>query len=746
LNLARKKAHRCFALSAVLAGLMLLAVGTARAQTLSHLEEFLQPATLADAFPGADRVGPKQGEPPAAAAYKGNQLLGYVYLNSDVVDATGYSGKPIRILIGIDLKGRIVGAKLVEQHEPIVLVGIPPAKLAAFIHSYVGRSIGDTTKVADEPTVDIISGATVTTMVIGDTITRSTIKIAQSRGLGGARVPAAPAAAAVAKRIDPAKMSAENWQTLLGDGSVRRLALSVDEVNAAFVKSGNKLATDHPEAGPGDDSFIDLYIAEVSVPSIGRSLLDDAGYKALKDGLKPGEHAILVAGSGRYSFKGSGYVRGGIFDRIELVQGDTIIRFHDSDQERIGDLHADGAPTLPEVDLFTIRAGAKFDPAAPWRLVLLVQRTMGARDKAFLNFDLSYAVPAKYLIVPASVATPPSAAAPAASAAPATTEQPLWQRAWRAKAGKIVVLLTALIVLTAIFFFQDALVRRPVLYHRLRLGFLVFTLFWIGWYAEAQLSIVNILAFFSSLRTNFRWESFLMDPLIFILWCAVAAGMLFWGRGAFCGWLCPFGALQELLSAVAKRLRVPQLSIPFAVHQRLWPIKYIIFLVLFGLSLYYFSMSEEASEVEPFKTTIVLRFMREWPFVLYAVALLSAGLFVERFFCRYLCPLGAALAIPARMRMFDWLRRYRECGNPCQICAHECPVQAIHPEGNINPNECIQCLHCQEVYHDDHRCPVVIQRRLKSEKRTAIIGSPPPRRPIAAGMAPAASVEQNLRL
>src|SRR3546814_7142883 len=82
--------------------------------------------------------------------------------------------------------------------------------------------------------------------------------------------------------------------------------------------------------------------------------------------------------------------------------------------------------------------------------------------------------------------------------------------------------------------------------------------------------------------------------------------------------------------------------------------------------------------------------MRDWWFVAFAVALLVAGLFVERFFCRYMCPLGAALAIPGRMRMFDWLKRYRECGNPCMRCYNECPVGAIHPEGHINPNECIR--------------------------------------------------------
>ena len=145
--------------------------------------------------------------------------------------------------------------------------------------------------------------------------------------------------------------------------------------------------------------------------------------------------------------------------------------------------------------------------------------------------------------------------------------------------------------------------------------------------------------------------------------------------------------------------------------------KYIIFLVLFGVSLYSLALAEHLAEVEPFKTAIILKFQRDWPFVAFAIALLGAGLFIERFYCRYLCPLGAALAIPGRLRMFDWLKRYRECGNPCQRCGKECMVGAIHPEGHINPNECHSCLHCQTLYHDDRRCPVMIQRRLKRERR-----------------------------
>jgi NosR/NirI family nitrous oxide reductase transcriptional regulator len=250
-----------------------------------------------------------------------------------------------------------------------------------------------------------------------------------------------------------------------------------------------------------------------------------------------------------------------------------------------------------------------------------------------------------------------------------------------------------------------------------RVGFLVFTLFVIGWYFNAQLSVVNILAMFNALVSGFDWGYFLMEPLI--LWGSVAAALLFWGRGPYCGWLCPFGALQELINKIAKIFNISQVTVPWAIHERIWTFKYLIFLVLFGFSLYSLEWAERLAEVEPFKTAIILKFVRDWPYVIFALAVLIPGIFIERFYCRYLCPLGAALAIPGRMRMFAWLKRYKECGAPCQRCAKECMVQAIHPEGNINVNECLYCLHCQVVYSDDHACPVLIQKRLKRERRSS---------------------------
>jgi polyferredoxin len=223
-----------------------------------------------------------------------------------------------------------------------------------------------------------------------------------------------------------------------------------------------------------------------------------------------------------------------------------------------------------------------------------------------------------------------------------------------------------------IFFFQEWLVKRPVMFARLRTGFLLFSVFWLGLYAKAQLSVVNVLTFANSLIKGFRWDFFLLEPLIFILWCAVAVSLLFWGRGAYCGWLCPFGSLQELLNHAARRLGIRQYTVPFYIHERMWALKYILFLCLLGVSIGDMASAEQLAEIEPFKTVVLLRFLREWWFVLFALALLTAGLFIERFYCRYLCVLGAAIAIPGRVRMFDWLKRRKQCGYECQLCAKNC--------------------------------------------------------------------------
>ena len=681
-----------------------------------------------DVFPGADRFGPVEGSPPASGAYKGGTLAGYVFETSDV----GYSGKPIRILVGIDTGGVITGAKVMEHHEPILLVGIPQEKLFAFVGHYVGHNIVDMVGKGGTKAVDAVSGATVTSVVINDGLTRSALALAKSRGIAGFTPVSAAGGAGTVTVLADIPFAPADWPNLVGEGLIRRLHLSNAEVAAAFKKIGVGSPEPYGREGEPDEEFIDLYLSLFSLESVGRSLMSEADYQAVTDWLTPGQAAIVIAANGDYSFRGSGFVRGGIFDRIQLVQDDKTTLFKDTDYRRLDAFAVPGSPRFKEIGLFRLPEAAKFDSARPFRLELLVQRPTGPIEKAFTSFSLAYELPPKFVRTDkvAAVTAAPQAGrpeqpgpSPAVAAAP---EEPLWVKIWRSRALDIGILACSLVLLTLIFFFQDWLVKRPVLFERLRTAFLLFSILWLGLYAKAQLSVVNVFTFTHSVFTGFRWDFFLLEPLIFMLWCATAVSLLFWGRGAFCGWLCPFGALQEVLNHTARRLGVRQYSVPFAWHERLRSIKYILFLGLFGVSLGNMALAEQLAEIEPFKTVVLLHFMREWPFALFAILLLGAGLFIERFYCRYLCVLGAALAIPGRGRMFDWLKRRKQCGYECQLCAKNCMVQAIHPLGQINPNECLYCMHCQVIYWDDHTCPPLVMKRERRGKKSPATASPQP--------------------
>ena len=191
----------------------------------------------------------------------------------------------------------------------------------------------------------------------------------------------------------------------------------------------------------------------------------------------------------------------------------------------------------------------------------------------------------------------------------------------------------------------------------------------------------------------------------------------------FCGWLCPFGALQELVSTIARSFRVGQIRIPIALHERLIALKYLLFLGLLATSFFSWDLAMKAAEVEPFKAAIILRFVTEWPMVAYALMLIAASIFVERFYCRFICPLGAGLSIFGRVRMFNWLKRHPECGTRCRICEAVCPVGAIKRSGEIDMNECFYCLDCQVTYSDDRTCPPMVALRKRRAERLPVIAN-----------------------
>jgi NosR/NirI family nitrous oxide reductase transcriptional regulator len=681
--------------------LMLLA-SVASATSLSEYEPVAGRQVIQVAIPSVTRYEPREDNRAIQELYAGDELVGYAYQTLDFVQTPAYSGKPLNAMVVLDTEGEIKGARVIHHDEPILLIGIPEAKMHEFTDQYAGLKADQRVTVGGKSSerrvaVDGLSGATVTVMVINEVIMRTAHRVGGELGLvEGVGVGKRPLKAEVIKD----SFRQRSWTELTGDGSIRRMLLTRGQVDDAFA-GGPAEGFETAAPDQRDEPLIDLYAAYLDAPSIGRNLLGDRQYEWLMSELKDGEHAIAVLANGSYSFRGSGYVRGGIFDRLQVRQFGDTFNFRDLDYYRLSDVYLGDMPRLPEMAIFIIRQQYNFDPGEPWSLELTVKRQTGPLDSEFAVFPLEYQLPDKYY----------TRAEPELTQGEWLEEQPMWVQVWYQKQFQIIVVGFGIAVLLFILFFQDWLVQKPRMMRWIRHAFLTYTLFFIGWYALGQLSIVNVLTFVNSLISGFRWETFLIDPMLFILWSVVAGIVLLWGRAVYCGWLCPFGALQELTNEIARKLKVPQYTVPFAVHERLWAIKYIILLVLFGVSLESLATAERMAEVEPFKTAITLRFDRTWPFVTYAVLLLVVNLFTRKVFCRYLCPLGAALALPSKLRVFDWLKRRKECGNPCRLCDHECEVQAIHPDGHINYMECHYCLDCQMTYFDDHKCPPLIVKR-----------------------------------
>ena len=658
---------------------------------------------LTQTIPEAESLGERLTAPPVYPAYKEGRIVGYAFFSTDIVQSAGYSAKPVNVAIGLDLDARITGVRLVEHHEPILVLGITEADFQAFLDQYRGLRVTEPVKLhtvveGAGQGVDGVSGATVSSLSFNGLITGSSRIVADSLRLG-------QGTGATPTRFRAEPFAPARWDELRGDGSIAQLPVSIGAVRNALQGQGAALLPGLD--GSPDGNFITLDVALVNPARIGRNLLGDRAYTDLTNDLPPGGSVLFLGSTGLFSFKGTSWHRSGLFDRFQIVQGTRTFRLTAAQHRTIDKIPLAGAPAYRETGLFVLAPDSGFDPTAPWRVDLLVESQGVGNAPVFASFALPYTLPDRYL-----------PERPSAAVAPQTL-LPDWQEVWWSQRGLIGVLCLILLTLTGILFFQDQLAERPLWHRRVRVAMLTVTLVWIGWYATAQLSIINVLTFANALLSGFDWNFFLLDPLLFILWSYVAIALLFWGRGVFCGWLCPFGALQELVNRGARAIGIKQYRLPWSLNERLWPLKYIVFIALFAISLNSMERATVGVEVEPFKTAITLRFLRDWPWVLYAGGLLVASLFIERFFCRYLCPLGAALAIPARIRMFQWLKRHPQCGRECRICEQRCPVQAIHPSGEINPNECIYCLKCQTLYFDTHTCPPMIVRRKRREARVA---------------------------
>lgn len=652
------------------AAIVLSSAAIAAESPRPSLAERLTPEVRAAVWPGDARILPAEGQPPAAPVYVGDTLAGYIFSTLDVVRASGYSGVPFDVIAGVDLTGTITGARVAFHAEPI-LEGDPirQPKLTIFLDAHRGFRLRGENPAALPP--DFVAGASISSNAM-----RSAIVDAATIILG-LRL---PRAIVTKPTLELEVFRPASWDELLAQGSVAHARLSNAEAARNFAAAGLAFS---PSGAPGD-SFVELYAALGTPPTIGRNLLGRRAHDNNLELIPPNGTALIIATGGQYDFLGNDYLRAEndyVFPRLRVRQGGRSFAFDKAHFERIGTNGSDGIRALKAAGWFTLEPAAGFDPLRPWTVEVSLD------DGGAVKLALDYELPAEHILLPP------------------VPRRPAWMQAWIDARGELALLGAALVALTLIVVFQARLTQSRFWHRVLRNGFLLFTLIGIGWELGAQLSILHLANYLQAPWRGLELGFYLREPLIVVVAVYALLALPLLGRGVFCGWLCPFGALQELTAQLGRFLRLPQWQPSEAAARFLSWGKYASAAVVLGATLYSPGWGAAASEIEPFKTAITAGFARAWPFAAYAGVLVIASLFVERAYCRFLCPLGGTLAALGHFHALDVLKRRAECGRPCRLCERACPVKAIARSGRIDADECFLCLDCQVEYADPARCP-----------------------------------------
>jgi len=623
-------------------------------------------------LPGATKFEPAPGGAPYLVGKNAaGELVGWIVMSTDVVDIKAYSGKPLVTLLGLRPDGVIAGAHVIHHSEPILLVGIPEKALHDFVAQYVGKKA--TAKVVvgssadpDAVTVDVVSGATVTVLAQNQTIMDSV------RTLGEAVGVVEPEA-----RV-PGHFIVEDrpwtWSEMVEKKVFGRLTVSDADMGVAG----------------SDGKFVDLYFTIADAPQIGRALMGDHEYAWFKKQLEPGQHILVILGNGSTSFKGSAFVRGGIFDRVRVEQGLGSVMFHDKDYFNMSGVSAVGAPSFKEAAAFRVAAG-KLDPGAEFSLVFLGSRyTLKGFNRDFKSFKSTFRVPKSVYVLDGP-----------------DPETRIWHAAWYNRRFHAAGVGLYLLLIAGVFAMRRWTTANMKKLHRLHTGVLLATFFGLGVWLHAQPSVTQVLTLVGSAATEWRWSLFLSEPILFVFWIFIALVTIVWGRGVFCGWACPYGAMSELLFKLGRKLKLPAYELPEKPHRVLRFLRYGVLLVLVAVFLHSSTLGEKLAEVEPFKSTFFVRpWLRHWPLFVWWLVLVGASLVWWRPFCRYLCPLGAALALPGSFRISGPYRR-KFC-EKCTICTRGCEPRAIRENGTIDPRECLSCMECEANFRDEEVCPPLI--------------------------------------
>jgi NosR/NirI family nitrous oxide reductase transcriptional regulator len=255
-------------------------------------------------------------------------------------------------------------------------------------------------------------------------------------------------------------------------------------------------------------------------------------------------------------------------------------------------------------------------------------------------------------------------------------------------------LLAAFIALALVSFFRKSV--------RWKYAALVAAVGYLGFYKSSLMSISDVFRL-----TDLNLPPFSYSLAWYLFSGFVVVSTVLWGR-LYCGRICAFGALTQLMDAVLpKRIRV---EVPPTIERKAIWIKYGL---LGALVLYYVVTKDLARPVQYAEPFWMFSLFGTTPMWIGLGLLLTATVFVRNLYCRFLCPVGAALGILSNLTVFR-IKRWSEC-KTCKICEKTCEWGAIQGPKIIKA-ECVRCDDCERLYLDQQKCPHWIILRRKSAK------------------------------
>lgn len=685
-------------------GLAALFVAAIQGATAGELDK----AGVSKYFPDPFYIGEKEGKHPIWPLFlkkipASDDFVGYVFESIDFAPIAGYSGTPPNMLVAISPAGDFISVTVISHNEPIFKHGATEQQLTQFVDQYAKHKLALKQTIRVSPTgatgqsagndikwIDGVASATVSVRIINDSVLASALKAARAKlGIEGEQTLAGAA------KLLPDSGATPQARELLAKKYLSATQISKDLIAQNFGKAFNKDFDPSPGTDPKAEDTT-AWTAYVSAPEMGRALLGPAAYSKLAGELREGDHAILIGTTGKYGFRGADQRKGSIPENLSLTQDGLPILINAATDVSVLD-----APDLPKASNWVVIKLLKetgFDPMRPFAMSLRITRKNSELfpRRETKEFPIAFQPPAEYFAEP---------------------EVPLegWRAIWHEQRAKIGLAGGLVMLLSLGLAMQRRFTSNGRVFDAFRMAYLAVTLFGLGWWAQGQLSINNVLGVINAARSSGDFTYLLFDPVSLLLWGFVLISLVLFGRGTFCGWLCPFGAFQEFVGNIARTLKVPQITVPYAVDRKLRLLKYVVLAGIVVSAFAYMPAAEWLAEIEPFKTTITLGFDRTWPFVAYAVAVLLFSAFIYKGFCLYLCPLGATLALLGRTRTLDWIPRRKECGSPCQLCAVRCRYGAIEPKGQVRYDECFQCMDCVVIHNDEKACvPLILARKGKT--------------------------------